>query len=691
MAPRAHIATYKVCWSTVDGATASCVTSDSVAAIEDATADGVDVINFSISGSTTSFTDPVAIAFLNAAAVGVFVSASAGNTGPGASTVNHNSPWVTTVAAGTHDRAYVSSVTLGNGATYDGVSNGTGTPSLPLIQSTAAGLPGANAEQVRLCYSTVDTGGTPVLDPAKVAGKIVLCDRGVTARVNKSLAVQQAGGLGVILANTSPNSLNADIHYVPTIHVDEIVGAAVKAYIASAGAGATAQIAPGVQQTAEAPFVAAFSSRGPGRASGGDLLKPDIMAPGVDVLAATSPAIAGRDFDYLSGTSMSAPHVAGFAALLKQRHPDWIPSMIKSALMTTAGQTTNLGNPIPGNPFGFGAGQARPTSAADPGLVYAARTRDWLAFLCGQNLVNDPRCPAIAIDASDLNYPSIAIGDLAGIQTIQRTVTNVGSKKATYNVSVSAPPGIDVLVSPGTLTLAAGQSKSYTVTFTRTSAALNAYVFGSLTWSDGKHSVRSPIAIQPVALAAPLEVSGNSSGISYSVKFGYDGSFTATPRGLVPALTFSDVIETDQSLAYDVVVPAGTTYARFALFNAHTTAPDLDMRVFRGTTLVGASGGPTSDEQVNFLNPVAATYTVVVDGFDTGGGPADFTLFAWALGSTDEGNMTVSAPATATLGQSATIILSFNGLTDGVKYLGSIVYAGSANMPNPTIVTVDAP
>ncbi len=701
MAPRAYVAMYKALWSTVDGATASGTSSDLVAAIEDATADGVDVISYSITGSTSSFTDPVSIAFLNATGADIFVSAAAANSGPTASTVNHVNPWVTTVAAGTHDRGYISSVTLGNGATYPGVSLGNGTAMLPLIPSTEAGLPGADATAVRLCFAAIDNGGTPVLDPAKVAGKIVLCDRGVNARVNKSLAVKDAGGLGVILANTSPNSLNADLHYVPTVHVDEVAGAAIKAYIALAGAGATAQLAPGVVTQVEAPFVASFSSRGPARAGGGDLLKPDIMAPGVDVLAATSPSVAGRNFDFFSGTSMATPHVAGFAALLKDLHPGWSPAIIKSALMTTAGQTTNFGNPIPGIPFDFGAGQARPTSAADPGLVYAARTGDWIAFLCGKGLIVAPRCNGIAIDASDLNYPSIAIGDMAGSQTVQRTVTNVGAKKATYNVSVSAPPGIDVLVTPSTLSLGPDQSKSYTVKFTRTSAALNAYAFGSLTWSDGTHNVRSPIAIRPVALTAPLEVSGNSSGISYSVKFGYDGSFSATPRGLVPAVTFNGTVPDDPTdhfipggpgtVSFSVVVPAGTTYARFALFNQFTDgADDLDLYVFRGSTLVGASGGGTADEQVNFLNPVAATYTIWVHGFATDGPDANFTLFTWVLGTADAGNMTVSAPATAVLGQIGTISLSFTGLTTG-KYLGSIVYAGTTNMPNPTIVILDAP
>ncbi|HQX01570.1 MAG TPA: S8 family peptidase, partial [Anaerolineales bacterium] len=194
MAPHAYISVYKALWSTETGDTASGFTSDLVAAIDQAVADGVDVINYSISGTSTNFLDPVEIAFLNAADAGVFVAASAGNSGPTTSTVAHPSPWITTVAAGTHNRNSAGSVTL-NAVTYSGASLAAAAVTAPLIDSTAAGLPGADPTQVALCYSSADGGA--VLDPALVAGKIVVCDRGVTARVNKSLAVLEAGGVGM--------------------------------------------------------------------------------------------------------------------------------------------------------------------------------------------------------------------------------------------------------------------------------------------------------------------------------------------------------------------------------------------------------------------------------------------------------------------------------------------------------------
>ena len=200
IAPRARIAMYKALWSTEIGDTASGATSDLVAAIDQAVADGVDVINYSISGSLTNFADPVEIAFMYAADAGVFVAASAGNSGPTVSTVAHPSPWITTVAAGTHNRSGEGSVTLGNGVTYYGASIATPVGPAPLIDSTAAGLPGADPTALALCYSSLDGGNA--LDPALVAGKIVVCDRGVTARVNKSLAVMEAGGVGMILVNT---------------------------------------------------------------------------------------------------------------------------------------------------------------------------------------------------------------------------------------------------------------------------------------------------------------------------------------------------------------------------------------------------------------------------------------------------------------------------------------------------------
>lgn len=695
MAPHARIAMYKALWSTQDASTASGSTSDLVAAIDQAVADGVDVINYSISGTLTNFRDPAEIAFLYAADAGVFVAASAGNSGPTTGTVAHPSPWITTVAAGTHNRDGQGSVTLGNGATYYGASVATAVGPAPLIDSTAAGLPGVNPTALALCFAAVDNGGVAVLDPAKVAGKIVVCDRGSNARVNKSLAVQEAGGVGMILLNTSPNSINADFHFVPTVHLQNTDRPAVKAYAASAGATATINQAT-IIYNAPAPFTASFSSRGPLQASG-DLLKPDLIAPGQDILAAVAPpGNAGRDFNLYSGTSMSSPHVAGLAALLKNLHPDWTPMMIKSALMTTAYDVLDGPNTHPLVIFRQGAGHVKPNSAADPGLVFNSGWNDWLGFLCGTQL------PAVyctsrhipVLDPSDFNAPSIAIAELAGQQTVTRTVTNVGAK-GTYSVSALGFSGFNVTVLPDQFTLNPGETQKLEITIARTSAPLNAYTGGYLKWTDGTHNVRIPVVVKPVALAAPAQVSG-----SYSVIFGYTGPFTATARGLIPAKTFDGSVMTDPTgnfnpvpspytASFDVVVPAGTTYARFSLFDANATpGSDLDLYVYRGTTLVGSSGGSTSSEEVNLLNPTAATYRVWVHGFNTSN-PSTFTMFAWVLGSTNTGNMVVSAPAAATLGAKGAIDLSFSGLTPGVKYLGSVAYGGTSGMPNPTIVRVD--
>jgi hypothetical protein len=185
------------------------------------------------------------------------------------------------------------------------------------------------------------------------------------------------------------------------------------------------------------------------------------------------------------------------------------------------------------------------------------------------------------------------------------------------------------------------------------------------------------------------------------VKFGYTGLFAATARGIVPAVQTSGTVTDDPAdsftpggpgtVAFPLTIAAGTTYARFSLFDSHVTPPsDIDLYVFRGTTLVGASGGATSNEEVNLLSPAAGSYTVYVHGFAVSGS-ADFTLFSWLLGSSASGNMTVNAPASATLGTAGTINLTFSGLTDSTKYLGSVAYSGTAGLPNPTIVRVDIP
>ena len=712
MAPRARISVYKVLWQNLVTGTASGRGADLIAAIDQAVTDGVDVINYSISGTQTNFREGVQVAFMRAAEAGVFVAASAGNSGPTTSTVAHPGPWLTTVAAGTHNRSGVGSVTLGNGVTYSGASIAAAVGPAPFIRSTDAGLAGANPDFVRLCYAKADNGGNPVLDPAKVNGKIVLCERGVTARVNKSLAVSEAGGVGVVLANPSANSLNADFHYVPTVHVSHTDYPALIAY--SGTANPTARINQStITFTEPAPFTAAFSSRGPLQAGGGDLLKPDVIAPGQDIVAAVAPPNnGGLNFSSYQGTSMSAPHVAGIAALLKQQHPTWSPMMIKSALMTTGTNVIDTGVTEATRIFRQGAGHIVPNNANNPGLVYDSNISDWNAFLCGTNPGSIPQATCNALVAagystnpSNLNTPSIAIGDLVGPETVRRTVTNVSGSTVTYTASLSAPAGVNTVVSPTSLTLNPGQSGTFTVSFSRTTAAFNTFVGGQLTWTGGGRSVRIPIVVRPVSLAVASTASSNGSAINMPVRFGYDGPFSATPRGMIAATLRNGTVSDDPNdnftpggpgtVSFDVVVPAGTTYARFSLFNEHTDGneDDLDLHVYRVSTntLVVETGGATSNEEANMVNPAADTYRVWVHGFETDGPDANFTLFYWVLGTAAERNMYVLSPWQATAGGSASMHVRFANLAANTKYLGSIAYSGATGFPNPKIVRVDTP
>jgi subtilisin family serine protease len=382
IAPRARLAAYKSCYVPLtNGAPGqgSCYASDSVAAIDKAVADGVDVINFSIGGSQTSVRDAVQTAFANAALSGVFVAASAGNSGPG-NTVAHSSPWVTTVGNSTHDRYTVATVTLGNGYQATGPSFQTaGIPSKPLIWSRQAGFDNVPVTSNQaLCYGAAD-GVSALLDPAKVAGKIVICERGGNVLVNKATNAKTAGAAGMVLLNTptSANSVLTIAFDVPTVHVSNVHHAAITAYVA--GATPTAAFSGAVLQPGViAPVMNDSSSRGPSLADL-NILKPDITAPGTDIIAAytnrsITPAqrqqiidgtlVPGPGANMITGTSMSSPHVAGAAALLRQANPTWSPFAIKSALMTSAQQTVKLANGANDtNRWGFGSGHLNPNGA----------------------------------------------------------------------------------------------------------------------------------------------------------------------------------------------------------------------------------------------------------------------------------------------------------------------------------------
>ncbi|EPS64737.1 hypothetical protein M569_10042, partial [Genlisea aurea] len=333
MAPKARLAAYKVCWN------AGCYDSDILAAFDAAVADGVDVISLSVGGVVVPYhLDAIAIAAFGALEAGIFVSASAGNGGPGGLTVTNVAPWVTTVGAGTIDRDFPADVRLGDGRTVYGVSVYSG-PELahdklyPLIY---AGSEGSDGYSSSLCLE-----GS--LDPKLVAGKIVLCDRGINSRAAKGEVVKKAGGIGMILANGifDGEGLVADCHVLPATAVGASAGDAIRRYIQSAAkskspAKATIIFRGTRLNVTPAPVVASFSARGPNPETP-EILKPDLVAPGLNILAAWPDNVGPSgipsdkrrtEFNILSGTSMACPHVSGLGALLKAAHPDWSPAAI---------------------------------------------------------------------------------------------------------------------------------------------------------------------------------------------------------------------------------------------------------------------------------------------------------------------------------------------------------------------------
>jgi subtilisin family serine protease len=697
MAPRARIAVYKALWNDQGG-----YVSDLTAAIDQAVADGVDVINYSI-GSSSATLGSDDIAFLYAADAGVFVATSAGNSGPGASTIGSPSwdPWVTTVGANYQDRTFESYVTLGDASMYTGLGVGV-TEELPLVDAADAGN--------ELC-------APGSLDTAVVSGKIVLCKRGDYALVEKSQEVLNAGGAGMILYNQAPGmQLYLTTHAVPAAHLSNADGLAIKDYIAVEGSDAVATIDGGHATARPAPWMVDFSSRGP---NGGamDIIKPDITAPGFGILAAYSPTpfLGGPDqlFAVIQGTSMSSPHVAGIFALLKQAHPDWTPEMAKSAIMTTARQDVlKQDGATPADPFDMGGGGLNPNPAVDPGLVYEAGFYDYLAFLCGNNPANisSSTCQVLtdvlglSTDPSALNYPSIGIAELAGTQTVERTVTNVGPA-GTYTASVDAPAGITVSVSPSSLTLAEGESGTFEVTFTATSsAAFGSWAFGSLTWNDGAHNVRSPMAVKPVAIAAPDEVlgKGEAGSASFDVTFGYAGDYTAAAHGLEPATVTSGTVVQDPDQTFDKddgysnlheFTLSGAAHFRIAMPPDAVSDPNIDLDIFvydPSDHLVASSTSGGTDELIDIPFPADGTWKVYVHGWQTVGASADYDLYTWVISATPGGSMTVdSAPTSASIGATATIDVSWTGAAAGQWYLGAVSHSDAVGFLGLTLVNVD--
>ncbi|WP_395930081.1 S8 family serine peptidase [Arthrobacter sp. RT-1] len=683
VAPAAKVSVYKVCWEDTSPDTGGCYSSASIEAVEAAIKDGVDVLNYSISGNNNSTTDPVALAFLNAAAAGVFVSASAGNSGPAASTVNHASPWLTTVAASTFPRELLGTVKVSDGSLYRGASiMKTEVADKQVVVAAAAAA--AGAANPNLC-------GPGSLDPAKVAGKVVVCDRGVVDRTAKSQEVQAKGGVGMILVNLTSSSEDADNHVLPTVHVNAPKSLELKSKL-EANPALTVSLVKGDltgEPPAAVPQIAGFSSRGPSLASGGDLLKPDIAAPGVNVLAGVSTiGNDGEQFGFMSGTSMAAPHIAGFGALVLSRQPAWSPAMVKSAMMTTAYPLVNADGSANTDPFQGGAGHIDSTRVLDPGLVYNSGIKDWLGFLNGQGVdTGVPQAGTIA--ARDLNLPSIALGSLVGEVQVKRQLTAL--VPGMYRAEVTMP-GFSVQVEPQSLNFSkAGQSREVTLTIRNVSAAVGTFSTGTLAWK-GPRTVTSPIAIRPVdAQIAPSfsfsSATGSGSGTMELVS-GSDAPIAVGVEGLAP-LSQTAITKTPGAYAptndahnalMQVNVPAGSSFARLGV-QAQSDDVDWDMVVYAPN----ASGGLTATQVATasaseFLEleaPRAGTYYIVANLYSTPDNGAASAAVQAVTFAGDAGNLTVEPnPIVAPNGTATSATVSWSGLSEG-SYLSRLSLGGN--------------
>jgi subtilisin family serine protease len=711
VAPRARVIAYKGLGK-LGG-----FTSDLAAAIDYAVLDGVDVINYSVGGGVSDELDAADIAYLFAADAGVHVATSAGNSGPGAVTIGSpaNIPWLTTVGASTQPRFFQGKVRYGTGRSLSGASLTEGTRRLPLVDAEFAGGD--------LCVP-----GT--LDPSMVSGKIVLCRRGAIARAAKSLAVLEAGGAGMVLYNNNDvDNLVTDTHAVPSVHVDQTEGLALKRYIANTRRPSARILTGYVTRWQNAPTMAIFSSRGPNPV-GTDIIKPDVTAPGVQIVAGHTPmpnggAVQGELFQSIQGTSMSSPHVAGHMALLKQVHPDWSAAELKSAIMTTAHQKVrdNDRRTFAG-PFEFGAGHIDPGrpqvrgSSFQPGLVYPAGYSDYLGFMCDvyPSAFVDAAATCAELEgagvpttAVNLNYPSIGVSSLPGSITVTRTVKSVATDPVPvrFNARVEAPEGYKVKVTPASIRLAAGEEATFQVTITNVNAPIGEWRHGAITWKRGRYEVRSPISVRGAQLAVEGSVSGE--GVDGSgelpIRFGYEGDYAAAGHGLEPAMVFSDTVAQDPdqvfdpsdveaggAVQYDVDVD-GAALLKIAMPPDAVASSDIDLDIFvldETGDLIGSSTSGGTNEVVEFVLPQDGTYSIFVHGWQTVTPTTDYDLYVWVVSATPGGNLSVSgAPSSVSPGDTADLSYSWTGAAAGEWHLGAISHSNEDGLMTLTVVDVD--
>ena len=737
MAPRARVAVYKACWLRPEQTRASCNTSDLANAIDTAVADGVDIINYSVGSSMREVTAPDDIALLAATKAGVVAIVAAGNEGPNLATIGSpaGAPWVITAGAST--RKGESSVEAmqvsappsiaGKYATKEALFSPPLSERDPLEaelvlvddddDTLPSGSPGVTSD-----------GCQPLINSDEIAGNIALMQRSGCLFTDMVANAEDAGAIAVLVYNIAGDPIvmfgENGLVDIPALMIGQADGNLMLAEL-DAGNKVTVVLEKSFLLTTpeNGNVMASFSARGPGPVA--DILKPDVTAPGVNILAGFTPdpanAAPGENFAYLSGTSMSTPHVAGVAALLRQAHPNWSPAAVRSALVTTARQDLRLPDSLSTpNSFDYGGGHIVPNDAFSPGLVYDVSDDEYDAFACGtaSPAVTPAKCDELSaaghsFNARDLNQPSVSISRLANQQTVTRQVTNLGDEPESYEIELSPPPGINVAVSPPVLSVAAGASASFDVTLTYQSGPLDLWRFGTYTWVGDDHEVRSNIAVKPASITAPAEIVsfGGTGTETFAVEFGYNGSYNPGVHGLNLPLIQNRFVDNDPTKTFTrrtsngvtehaLAVPNDQLFLRFSLFDALTDGDDdLDMYVYycgptgNACSRIGESGGPTSEERFDLYRPAGGIYGVYIHGFETdqvSGGPgANYSLLGWSIGSIDDkGNMTATGPAFVSAGTSGNVTIEWSELVSNTIYLGGISHNTPQGLSELTIITI---
>ncbi|MEM7031705.1 MAG: trypsin-like serine protease [Chloroflexota bacterium] len=719
MAPRAHVASYKGLGP------GGGFGSDLVASIEKATEDGVDVINYSVGGGASDpWVDADALAYLAAREAGIFVATSAGNSGPDAGTVGSpgNAPWMMTVGASYFDRVYFNDITItGPGSPPSGISGTSNTDGITDFRLvSAANYTDTLGDTSGKCINPFAPGTFELTD-------VVMCESGAVSGGAKAQNVNDGTGGAVIVYNSpAAFDLSNSLYPIPSTRILKADGDAMLQYLAdNPGADIRVSFTDGAAvyaPDARVPVdtVVGFSSRGPNLSSSGgayiSVMKPDVTAPGIQVLAGASPQNTDRGkqgelFQVIQGTSMSSPHVAGLGALIAALHPDWTPSEIQSALMMTARNDGQMSRGESGDstatPFDMGSGMVNPVEASKAG------------FVLDETIANyEDSNPALGGSPSALNIASLTDAACVSNCSWTRTLTSTQSSAVTWDVTVTSDAGLTLTVEPTSFTLPAGGTQVVTITADVSGAAFDTWLFGDVDFTANPSSANIadahfPVAVMPVAGQASsteVSVSTRRDQSSYTIQGltsvatsdltinAYLGESESTMQSIPVDPTNGDPYDLAMGGVYTMAVEVDNTVKRLAIEIVASTAPDLDLYV--GTD-DNNNGQPDADEELcsstsgsweevcvfpEGSDPITTgTYWILVQNWaGSGAATDDFTLDTTIVGNATSAELTASGPTTVALQEEFDVQLNWNiaDFSAGQSRFGVVEVGTGAGTPN---------